>query len=203
MQQTWKTFRSAILAGICIAMGGVVYLRVGGVAGAVIFSFGLLAVVHMGMRLYTGTAGFVASGADVRQMLWILAGNIVGCLAMGAGIRHAYPEVSVAASAIIDGRLALDWASVLFLSACCGFIMTVAVKTGREGRYWPLLMGVPLFILCGFVHSIADAFYILACPTAYLWANIGAIAVFYIVAVCGNFVGCNLYRLVMTQLQYD
>jgi len=46
MKQQIAILRSAIIAGICISIGCVVNLRVGGVAGAVLFAFGLLAVVH-------------------------------------------------------------------------------------------------------------------------------------------------------------
>ena len=52
-----ETFPLAILAGICISIGCVVNLRVGGVAGAVLFAFGLTTVVYYGLKLYTGTAG--------------------------------------------------------------------------------------------------------------------------------------------------
>ena len=41
-----ETFPLAILAGICISIGCVVNLRVGGVAGAVLFAFGLTTVVY-------------------------------------------------------------------------------------------------------------------------------------------------------------
>ena len=57
MKQEIAILRSAIIAGICISIGCVVNLRVGGVAGAVLFAFGLLAVVHYKLKLYTGTAG--------------------------------------------------------------------------------------------------------------------------------------------------
>jgi formate/nitrite transporter FocA (FNT family) len=55
----FNTFKSAILAGICIALGGAVFLKAGGIIGAVLFSFGLLTVVHYKLKLYTGTAGFI------------------------------------------------------------------------------------------------------------------------------------------------
>ena len=45
-------------------MGCVVNLRVGGVAGACLFSFGLLAVLHYRLKLYTGTAGFIRAKGD-------------------------------------------------------------------------------------------------------------------------------------------
>ena len=54
-------FRSAIFAGICISVGGIVNLTVGGIAGAVLFAFGLLTVVSYSLKLYTGTAGFISN----------------------------------------------------------------------------------------------------------------------------------------------
>ena len=75
-----KTFPLAILAGICISIGCVVNLRVGGVAGAVLFAFGLTTVVYYGLKLYTGTAGFIRRQGDWGMLAVVLLGNIVGCL---------------------------------------------------------------------------------------------------------------------------
>ena len=55
-----KTIIDSILAGICISLGGVAFLKVGGIVGAVLFSFGLITVVCYKMKLYTGVSGFVA-----------------------------------------------------------------------------------------------------------------------------------------------
>ena len=44
----------SIFAGLLIGTGGLVYLRVGGVAGAVLVAFGLLGVVMCGAQLFTG-----------------------------------------------------------------------------------------------------------------------------------------------------
>jgi formate/nitrite transporter FocA (FNT family) len=59
----------------------------------------------------------------------------------------------------------------------------------------PLVFGVPVFILCGFAHSIADAFYFLLSPTDQLLQT--EVLVVYLSEVLGNFVGCNLYRWTM------
>ena len=67
-----KTFTPAILAGICISIGCVVNLRVGGVAGAVLFAFGLTTVVYYGLKLYTGTAGFIRRQGDWSMLLTVL-----------------------------------------------------------------------------------------------------------------------------------
>jgi formate/nitrite transporter FocA (FNT family) len=185
----------AILAGICISIGCVVNLRVGGVAGAVLFAFGLTTVVYYGMKLYTGTAGFIRRKGDWTMLALVLIGNIIGCLLTAWLIGYAQPDCIEPASNILAGRLAKGpWACFL-LAIGCGFIMTTAVEFARKGKMLPLIFGVPVFILCGFAHSIADAFYFLVSPTDQLLQT--GVLVVYIAEVLGNFVGCNLYRWIM------
>lgn len=190
----------AVLAGISISIGCVVYLRVGGVAGAVLFSFGLLACVHFKLPLYTGTAGFIMNSADAKRLGCILLGNIAGCLAMGAAMNGCLEDIAASAGAITVKRGALAWWQVIVLSAMCGYMMTTAVKFGREKLFLPLLFAVPAFILCGFIHSIADAFYICASPMVEITPRV---LINYAMAVIGNLIGCNLYRLLNLRLNYD
>lgn len=182
----------AILAGICISIGCVVNLRVGGVAGAVLFAFGLTTVVYYGMKLYTGTAGFIRRKGDWSMLALVLIGNIIGCLLTAWLIGYAQPDCIEPASSILAGRLAKGpWACFL-LAIGCGFIMTTAVEFARKGKMLPLVLGVPVFILCGFAHSIADAFYFLVSPAEQVLN--GSVLAVYLSEVLGNFVGCNLYR---------
>ena len=187
-----EIFPLAILAGICISIGCVVNLRVGGVAGAVLFAFGLTTVVYYGLKLYTGTAGFIRRQGDWAMLTVVLLGNIVGCLLSAWLIAYAQPDCVEPASKILAGRLAKGpWACFL-LAIGCGFIMTTAVEFARKGKMLPLVLGVPVFILCGFAHSIADAFYFLVSPAEQVVQ--GSVLVVYVSEVLGNFVGCNLYR---------
>ncbi|MEE0907049.1 MAG: formate/nitrite transporter family protein, partial [Muribaculaceae bacterium] len=188
--------RSAIMAGICIGIAGFGYLAVGGIVGAVTFAFGLLAVVHYRLKLYTGTAGFFAKG-ELLQLCTILAMNIVGCLLVALMARMSPMPLQEAAQHILEGRLNAGIVQSGVLAIGCGFIMTTAVKWGREGKFLPLLFGVPLFIICGFPHCIADAFYYLCVPLDYLTANAGQVLLLYASIVLGNFIGCNLYRLLL------
>lgn len=188
--------RSAIMAGICIGIAGFGYLAVGGIVGAVTFAFGLLAVVHYRLKLYTGTAGFFAKG-ELLQLCTILAMNIVGCLLVALMARMSPMPLQEAAQHILEGRLNAGIVQSGVLAIGCGFIMTTAVKWGREGKFLPLLFGVPLFIICGFPHCIADAFYYLCVPIDYLTANAGQVLLLYVAIVLGNFIGCNLYRLLL------
>ncbi|MDE7179748.1 MAG: formate/nitrite transporter family protein [Muribaculaceae bacterium] len=190
-----------ILAGILIGMGGYIYLTVGGVAGAVLFAFGLISVITLGLNLFTGKAQFVWSSSAPAQMeqggyLWIIAIlllNLVGCWIMGA--LGSNPALNEAAQTIITRRLALPLWKAGALAIGCGIIMTMAVQSANKGKWLPLLFGIPAFILCGLPHCIADAFYIAALPGEFFVANLAPIASFYLAIVAGNFLGCNAYRL--------
>lgn len=187
-----ETLPKAVLAGICISIGCVVNLRVGGVAGAVLFAFGLTTVVYYGLKLYTGTAGFIRAKGDWTMLLVVLLGNILGCLLTAWLIAYAQPDCIEPATKILQGRVDKGPLACFLLAIGCGFIMTTAVEFARKGKMLPLLLGVPVFILCGFAHSIADAFYFLVSPAEMLMST--EVLIIYLCEVLGNFVGCNLYR---------
>ena len=189
-----NTFRSAIVAGISIGIAGFGNLAIGGIIGPIVFAFGLCTVVCYKLRLYTGTAGFIQSGGELGKLLLILAGNILGCLLVALLARPSPLPIQDAATKILDGRLAAEPFRCGALAIGCGFIMTAAVRFARQGQWLPLVFGVPLFIFCGFPHSIADAFYYLAVPFSHYTWNVLWV---YLAIVLGNFIGCNLTRLIL------
>ena len=198
-----QTFRSSILSGIAVGIAGWGYLACTNIIGAVLFSFGLLTVVNYKLKLYTGTAGFVALRSEdgssrwlkaIGELLFILAGNILGCLFVSLFARLSPMELGEAAQKILEGRLAIGPLRAGLLAVGCGFIMTTVVTFVREGKPLALLFGVPLFINCGFPHCLADAFYYLTVPVSYTGAHLDELAVLYPSLVIGNFIGCNLYR---------
>lgn len=198
MSNTISILRSAFLAGFCIGLAGFGYLAEKGIIGAVVFAFGLLAVVAYKLKLYTGTAGFFRRG-ELGQLVLILIGNIIGCLAVGLMARCSPMPIQETAQGVLEGRLANGPLLGGVLAIGCGFIMTTVVTFARKGKNLPLLFGIPLFINCGFPHCIADAFYYLCVPFDFLYANMSAVLVFYVSIVIGNFIGCNLYRFIMRE----
>lgn len=198
-----KQLSGPILAGMCISIGCVVFLQVGSVAGAVLFAFGLLTCVHFRLPLYTGTAGFVSNRREFARLWMILAGNIIGCLLTALALTYSLDGLADKAAAVTAKRIAYSPLQSAILGVFCGFIMTVAVKFAREKSFLPLLFGVPVFILCGFLHSIADAFYILASPLVLLGSDTIGLITNYLCVVAGNFVGCNLYRIAFWRLSYE
>lgn len=181
---------SAILAGLCISIGCIVNLSVGGIPGAVLFTFGLLTVVHYGYSLYTGTAGFVINFKDIICLLLILIGNVIGCLITAELSSVALPDILNKALSIVSQREQVSIWQAGIRGIFCGFLMTTAVYFGRQKLFIPLLFAVPVFILSGFYHSIADAFYI--CTAKVFTDNV---IYNWLMTVLGNFIGCNLYRL--------
>lgn len=175
------------MAGICIGLGGAVYLSVGGPLGAVLFAFGLLSVIHYRLPLYTGQAGFFETKTEFAVLWLILLGNVIGCILTGTclGLPGGI------GTAVIESRIAAGSITCLGRAIGCGIIMTLIVKAARDKSVIPLLYGIPVFILTGFYHSIADAFYLsvsnVFAPTEWL------------AVVFGNFVGCNVPRI----LWYD
>lgn len=72
----------AILAGFLIAMGGIVNLTLGGLAGAIFFSLGLMTIVTFKYDLFTGKAGLLATGEiKTKRLIGIWFGNFIGTLA--------------------------------------------------------------------------------------------------------------------------
>lgn len=202
-----KLFRSSIFAGIAIGTAGFGFLAAGlqtaygSLAGAVLFSFGLLTVVGYRLKLYTGTAGFI-SRTEIGDLFLILLGNIAGCLCVSLLARVSPLEIQAAAQKVLQLRLDTGALKCGLLAIGCGFIMTTAVNFARKGQYLPLLFGVPLFIVCGFPHCVADAFYFLCVPFTFIKAHFLSVMGLYICIVLGNLAGCNLYRIVLSKDQY-
>lgn len=197
-----NTLRSSIFAGIFIGTAGFGFLasglqgQYGSLAGAVLFSLGLLAVVGYKLKLYTGTAGFIKKN-EVGTLFLILLGNILGCLMLGLLARVSPMDIQGAAQKVLELRLKTGALNCGLLGIGCGLLMTTAVTFARQKHYLPLLFAVPLFIICGFTHCVADAFYYLCVPVAFMKARALEILGVYGCIVLGNLIGCNLYRIVL------
>ena len=188
--------RKAFFAGILIGLGACGYLALGGLPGAIIFAFGLIGVVLSGSLLYTGRAGVMKlSETGSLVMIWLF--NILACILLGLLMMSLGGEPVERAQTAVAGRLAQGpWRS--FLRAVgCGLIIDIAVWMYRTAKnILPVLFGVPLFIVCGFYHSIADVVYLVA---AWKWSP--DILWYYPVIVLGNYAGCNVRRLILPKEQ--
>ena len=190
---TGQNRRGALLSGILIGLGAAGYLAVGGIPGAVIFAFGLIGVVIFEVPLYTGKAGVLKLNES-----WTLIGiwfwNVIGCILIGLLVKYTGSDTSITnAMTIVDGRFEAGWVKSLLRSIGCGMIIDLSVYQFRKsGSLIPILFGVPLFIICGFYHSIADVVYL---TVSWRWSP--EIYWYYPVIVIGNYIGCNVRRLIL------
>ena len=199
-----KWFVRGILAGICISMGGVVLLgttaSVGAEykwVGACLFAIGLFTVIHFGFNLYTGKIGYVLQNDKVYlvEVAMGLIGNLVGCLFIGYAFQ--FDGAVAMCQAKIDSLDFSDLYTVfntLMKGVMCGMLMFIAVDFYKtKGSYIATFVAVPVFIMAGFEHSIADMFYF---SSAMMW-DLDAV-IFILIIIIGNALGGMLipaYRL--------
>lgn len=184
-----KTLLSGIAAGFAVGIGGTVYLSCDNkYIGAALFAVALLAICYLGFALFTGKAGFIVKNhtkKDVSDLLLCLPGNLIGALLCAGAVKIALPSLASAALASCTAKLALTPVQTLLKGILCGVLMYIAVAVYRKAKS-PLgvIFCIPVFILCGFEHSIADMFYFGLSGIVSLEAF-----EFIMLVVSGNFIG--------------
>lgn len=196
-----KTFLYGILAGICVSIGGAVFLSLDNkVLGALFFTCGLFTICTFGFNLFTGKVCYVfekdASYAIDLPIMWL--GNLVGAwlFAQLLMLTRVGAAMSEKAAGMVNTKLSDSPLSIFILSVFCDILIFIAVdgynKNPHEvGKYLALFFGVMVFILCGFEHCVANMFYI---SIAGMWS---AKAVIYVIIMTlGNSVGGVIIPLI-------
>ena len=203
IQHYMKCFLRAILAGIAIGLGGCIFM--GMVTseykwvGAILFSIGLFTVFTFRLDLYTGKVGYAVENKPsyLVDLVVIILGNFVGALIIGQMI----PMPEAAEVLIVDAKLGgdIDWWRVFCKGVFCGMLMFIAADYYKtQKKYLATFVCVPVFILAGFEHSIADMFYFCASGTFTLDAFL-----FILVVIVGNAVGGILIPLCKKYMYED
>ncbi|MBE6994675.1 MAG: formate/nitrite transporter family protein [Ruminococcaceae bacterium] len=164
----------AVLAGIAVSVGGAIWLSLVGsspVAGALLFSVGLLSICVLGFDLFTDRAGLLADppGGSARDyalsLVRVYAGNLIGAIWAGTGIlaTRLGPSLSEAAVDLTIVKLTDGYMSQFLLAVFCGMLTFIAAECYRRGKD-PLSKVVPVtlcaagFLLAGFEHTVVNAF---------------------------------------------
>lgn len=207
-KQWLSTLVLSIGAGFAIGIGGIVSLmQENKYLGAFLFSVGLLTVLVFQLNLYTGMVGYLVVRLKKREfgylgtlaIVWL--GNFLGAAGAAGLIRltSVGEKIAQKCETLAAGKLEQPWYGLIVLGLFCGILMYVAVDTfkSRIGEkdflcVFALVMGVMVFILAGFEHSIADMFYFTLggkLPQAF-----GAI----LLITLGNTIGGTLIPLCLT-----
>ena len=187
-----------IASGLLVAIGGTVLLSVDDrYIGAILFTVALLAICVLDLYLFTGRIGFVAESYNKKmpaQLAVGLLGNFIGATLTGFIVRFARPAIVEKAAAACQTRLDNGLMRAFVLGCLCGVLMYVAVKMYKCGSVLGIVFCIPVFILSGFEHSIADMFYFALAAKLDL-----AYLAFIVAVILGNAVGAmaiaSLWRL--------
>ena len=139
-----------------IAIATKIFLMVGGgVLGALLFSIGLLVILNMEFKLFTGTIGYIRTIDDFFDNVIILFGNILGaCLLVALS--------PVSAVSILIEKLSVSLLLAFVRAIVCGGLIYSAVHCHKQGKDYMVVACVMGFILCGAEHCIADLCFAIA-----------------------------------------
>ncbi len=195
MKKSLHILSGSIAAGMLVGIGGTVYLSCENKAvGAVLFSVALLAICMFSLYLFTGKIGYLATDRSLTNVLSLitgLVGNAVGASCTGFLIKICRGGLIEKATTICTAKLEQSYLQTFLLAAFCGVLMYTAVEIYRsKGSALGIIICIPVFILSGFEHSVADMFYF----------SLSSLSparpiIFILFAVLGNAVGAIVLRL--------
>lgn len=212
MKKYTAIFLYAVLAGLCIGLGGTVFLRLkdtfpgSNVIAALLFGIGLFTICTRGYNLFTGKACdlFDNKPGYLLILLVIWVGNFCGCLLLAlverrTGLCGAEGGIHTTAQAMVALKMDAGYGSLFLLGCICNIFIYIAVngfaKNPHElGKYLSLFLGVSAFILAGTEHSIADMYYWSVSGT--LFSQPGESLLRLVLISLGNMVGGVLLPLV-------
>ena len=178
------------LAGILIGIGGMVFLAcntdnvyVGKYVGALLFSVALSSILLFRLNLFTGMVGYLPEGKKSFSFdtLMSVILNFAGAFAVGF-LRPSLSNVRELCQARLDKSIP----QVLLDAFFCGILIFICVDVyKKKNRLIAVFLCVPTFILCGFEHSIADAYYFANARMLADWKTV----LFLVLVVVGNAAG--------------
>ena len=193
-----KKTASGFFAGIMISIGGCVFLSCMGInkiLAACLFSVALLCICFQGYSLFTGKIGFILSDHSreaVSTLLLGLLGNIIATLVFGIALGYATPVIKDVAVSICEAKLDQELPAAFIRACFCGMLMyqAVSIYKNHNKNLSGIFICIPVFILSGFEHSIANMFYFSAAGIFSI-----EVVIYILVVILGNTVGAILFDL--------
>ena len=174
-KQILKIALKGILAGIAISIGGFLFIKTkehtgNHVLASFLFSIGLIFVCNFQYFLYTGKICYLIDEWKNKeqlnygiQLLFGYFGNLIGALIVALSVKYTISMPDFVKT-MITSKATDNWYSLIVKGAFCGILIFIAVEGFKKidnslGKYIVLFLCVGGFIISGYEHSIADAFY--------------------------------------------
>ena len=149
---------SSFAAGVSIGIAGIAYLKTG---NAWVFPIGLYMVCFFGLHLYTGRVCY-AKLIDAPELLWMIIMNFIGAGLLGILCHFVYPELAQKAAELTAAKINQDM-RVFPRAFLCNVMIFVAVHSWKNipspNNIIGLIFATAIFVMCGFEHCVANAFY--------------------------------------------
>lgn len=169
MKKYADIFLRALLTGVLIAIGGIIYLSCDSrYIGSFLFGTGLFTILTFKLSLFTGKVGYAVENKPsyLIELLVIWVGNLIGTLFAGAAIQFTRvgAAISEKAAGLCETKLNDGLVSIFILAFFCGMLMFIAADgyktlTNHAAQVLVIFLPVMVFILCGFEHCVANMFY--------------------------------------------
>lgn len=200
MTKIKNTLLRSVCAGAAIALGGTAFLSCSNkVAGAFLFSVGLITVLVFGFDLFTGKACNEAYIKKPGSLALIWLGNLIGAVLFGLMV-STHASLFETASNLVTAKLDKPFYIVIIDAVICEFCIAIAVrgyaKAEGFGKYIIVVLGVMTFILCGAEHVVADMFYFAAARST----DFMQVLLFLLYATVGNTLGGIVWWLAERKL---
>lgn len=188
-----KNIINAVSAAMMISIASYCNLISGNkYVGAALFAFGLIVVCRYSMCLFTGMAGYI----NKTNYLDFIVVTVVNCVfAFGFGALGSFnPAVKEKAIEVCASKLSNNLFYLYVSAIFCGILIYLGVDFYKKtNSYLGMIFAIPVFVLCGFDHTVADLFYYGAAMN-YNAADLLVV----IVLILGNLTGSNIIRALIS-----
>ena len=179
-----------ILAGLFIAVGGTAFEMatamlggsvVGKFIGACLFPAGLTLVLVAGSELFTGNCLLIIPlmekevklSAVAKSWVVVYIGNFIGSALMAALVVYGHSPSQMdngllnTIMSVASGKVGLTFGDALIRGIVCNILVCLAVWMSFAAKSFPGKMmaafyPIMIFVFCGFEHSIANMYYLMA-----------------------------------------
>ena len=185
-----KEIINSLLAGVLISIGGTVFLSCQEkVIGAFLFSVALIFICAESLSLYTGKICYFSEKTNKKfsfELLCCLLGNIFSTCLCAFFLKLSHLNLRTAADLVCNLKLNKSPLQIFVDAFFCGILIYLAVNFYKNNRSMlGILVCIPVFVLCGFEHCVADVFYFSLSSIN----NMTGIFSFILVAIAGNSAG--------------
>ena len=160
--------------------------------GAFLFSFGLIIICNFGLSLFTGMAGYITT-KNIPPFAVAITINLLFTFILGK-IMSYNTQATAKAIEIYNSKINMSILDLFVSSIFCGMMIYIGVEYyKRHSSFLGILFAIPIFVICGFDHAVADTFY---------YSIVGQYdikdLILLAIVVIGNIIGSNLVRFIFS-----